>query len=233
MTDRSVRLRSVGGLTAALLGAAVLAAPGVAEAGFIGDPTLTNGAGRFSVTGELDLVRDRDLDVDGGANADLETTRLGATAAYGFGSNVDGFVKLGFFSGEIDPGGTGIDTSLGVGFGVKGAFVDRGEIRLGALGQVLYFQSELDTAPGPDIDWFEVDVALAASFRGLGQIVPYAGIKVSLLDGEVENDFDFEQDDTLGLFGGVTFAVSPQVSVGAELRLLDENALAGFVRFLF
>jgi hypothetical protein len=216
----------------AVVGAATLfATPRPAAAGFIGDPTFTNGAGRFSLTGEIDFITDRDLDFDGG-KGDLESTRFFANAGYGFGSSVDGFVKLGLFNGELDPGGTDIDSSLGVGFGVKGAFVDRGEIRLGALGQLLYFQSELENS-GADIDWFEIDIALAASFRGLGQIVPYAGVKVSLIDGDIESGPDFEQDDTLGLFGGLTFAVSPQVALGAELRILDETALGGFVRFLF
>lgn len=232
MPDRSLQLRSGARLAAALAAAAaLLATPRPAAAGFIGDPTFTNGAGRVSLTGELDFVTDRDLDFDPG-DGDLESTRIFANAGYGFGSSVDGFVKLGLFSGELDPGGDDIDTSLGVGFGVKGAFVDRGEIRLGALGQLLYFQSELEDS-GADVDWIEVDVALAASFRGFGQIVPYAGVKVSLIDGEVEGGADFEQDDTLGLFGGLTFAVSPQVALGAELRVLDETALGGFVRLLF
>lgn len=232
MPDRLLRLRLAAGLVAALLGAAALVVvPRPAAAGFIGDPTFTNGAGRFSVTGDLDIVTDRDIDFDGGGKVDLESTRLFATAGYGFASNVDGFVKLGLFSGEID--NADLDTGLALGFGVKGAFVDRGEIRLGALGQVLYFQSEIDDAAGADVDWLEVDVALAASFRGLGQIVPYAGLDLSLIDGEVEPGNDFEQDDILGLFGGVTFAVSPQVSLGAELRIIGETALGAFARFLF
>ncbi|HEX7124455.1 MAG TPA: hypothetical protein VF406_01605 [Thermodesulfobacteriota bacterium] len=233
MPDRSLQQRRGARLAVALAAAAaLLAAPQPAAAGFIGDPTFTNGAGRVSITGELDFVTDRDLDFDPG-HGDLETMRVFANAGYGFGSNVDGFVKLGLFNGEFDPGGNDIDTSLAVGFGVKGAFVDRGEIRLGALGQVLYSQSELENS-GADVDWFEIDLALAASFRGLGQIVPYAGVKVSLVDGEIDAPGgDFEQDDALGLFGGLTFAVSPQVALGAELRVLDETALGGFVRLLF
>lgn len=234
MSDRFMRLRRRAALAAALLATvAAVTLPGAAEAGFIGDPTFTNGTGRFSLTGEIDFVMDRDLDFDGGGRADLESPRLFANAGYGFGPSVDGFVKLGFFGGELDAGGTeDIDTSLGVGFGVKGAFVDRGELRVGALGQVLYYQSELETS-GADIDWIEIDVALAISFRGLGQIAPYAGIKLGLIDGDIEGDADFEQDDIFGLFGGLTFAVSPQVSLGAEVRLVDETAVGAFIRLLF
>lgn len=233
MPDRSARCRAAHVLAGLLLAAAATALPRAAEAGFIGDPTFTNGTGRFSVTGELDLILDRDMDPTPGTRADISTNRLFANAAYGFGRNVDGFVKLGLFDGEVDPGGGDIESSLAVGFGVKGAFVDRGEIRLGALGQLLYFQSELDNAAGSDIDWFEIDIALAASFRGLGQIVPYGGLKVSLVEGEIEPGTDFEQDDTLGIFGGLTFAVSSQLSVGAEIRMIDETALGGFLRLLF
>ncbi len=204
-----------------------------AEASLIGDPTLTNGAGRFGIGGEIDLVFDRDIDFDGG-DGDIETNRFLATGSYGFLQNWDGFVKLGLFNGEIDPGGADIDPGLAIGVGAKGSFVEQGDFRFGALAQFLYFTSDVDTAGSPDIDWFEIDLAPAVSYRGLGQVVPYAGLKLSFVDGEVDRPGgDFDGDDILGLFGGATFAVTPQFNVGAELRILDESAIGFYARYLF
>jgi hypothetical protein len=210
----------------------LLAFAQAARAGTIGDPTVTSGQGRVSLAGEVDFG-ERDIEFDRGGDADLGVTRFLGTAAYGFGPAVDGFLKLGAATGEIDPGGTDIERGLAIGFGARGAFHDDGEIRLGALGQLVFYQSELDTAAGQDIDWYELDIATAASFRGFGQLVPYAGLKVSLVDGDVEGGGDFEQDGVLGFFGGATFVVTRQLSLGGEVRLANETALAVSLRLLF
>lgn len=204
-----------------------------AEASFIGDPTLTTGAGRFAVGGEIDIVFDRDIDFDAG-DGDLNTNRFLVTGSYGFLQNWDGFVKLGLFNGELDPGGVDIDPGFAIGVGARGSFVDRGDFRFGALVQFLYFMSDVDTAGSPDIDWFEIDLAPAVSYRGLGQIVPYGGLKLSFVDGEVDTPGgDFDGDDLIGIFGGASFAVTPQFNIGAELRLLDETALGFYARYAF
>lgn len=201
-----------------------------AAANLIGDPTLTNGAGRFGFGGELDFVFDRDIDTNDGG---LNTNRLFATGSYGFLDTWDGFVKLGLFNGEVDPGGFDIDPGLAVGVGTRGSFTNTGDLRIGLLAQIIYFASEVDTIGAPDIDWFEVDVAPAISWRGLGQVVPYVGVKLSWVDGDIDGQFDFEGDDIFGIFGGATFAVSDTFTVGAELRVLDESAIGVYARFLF
>jgi hypothetical protein len=213
------------------LGGLLALAP-AARAGVIGDPTFTSGQGRVSLAGELEFG-ERDIEFDDGGDADLGVTRFLGTAAYGFGPAVDGFLKLGAATGEIDPGGTDIERGLAIGFGARGAFHDDGEIHLGALGQLVFYQSELDTATGEDIDWYELDIATAASFRGFGRLVPYAGLKLSVVEGEVEGVGDFEQDGVLGFFGGGRFVVTRQLSLGGEVRLGDETALGASLRLLF
>lgn len=228
-------LRSLGcarrfALAALLLVAlAGLAAPRPAAAGLIGDPTLTTGAGRFGFGAELDFILDRDIEFDRGGDVNLDTNRFFVSGSYGFLQGLDGFVKLGLFNGELED--VDVDTGLGFGVGARGSFFQQGPWRFGGLFQILYFTSELDT--GPDIDWIEVDLAGAVSYRALGQIVPYGGLKFSLIDGEVDPGADFEQDNLIGLFGGVSVALTPQISVGAELRLLDETALGIYGRFSF
>jgi hypothetical protein len=226
--SRRVKALLAAASVAALVG---LLGPRPAEANLIGDPTLTNGAGRFGIGGELDFVLDRDLE-DGGT-ADLETTRIIGNASFGLTRNIDGFVKLGLFNGELSDGGAiDIDPGFALGVGGRASFIERGDLRFGVLGQILYFNAELDTVGSPDIDWIELDIAPALSFRGLGQIVPYGGLKLSWVDGDA-GDADFENDDLIGIFGGASFAVSPTISVGAELRLLDESAIGAFVNFKF
>lgn len=212
------------------LALAGLALPRPAEASLIGDPTLTTGEGRFGLGADLDIVFDRDIDV---GNGSLDTNRLLAQGSYGFLRNWDGFVKLGLFNGEVDPGSTDIDLGLAVGVGARGSFLERGDIRVGLLAQLIYFASELDTPGSPDIDWIEVDVAPAVSYRGLGQVVPYGGVKLSWVDGDIDGRFDFEQDDIFGIFGGASVAISQQLQLGAELRLLDESAIGFFARYSF
>ncbi len=208
-----------------------LAAPGPAGANLIGDPTLTNGAGRFGIGAEMDFVLDRDVDFDPGGEGGVDTNRFFVTGSYGFLRNVDGFVKLGFFNGETSPGDVDIDTGLGLGAGVRASFLQQGNWHVGGLFQVLYFTSELDT--GNDIDWFEFDLAAAVSYRGLGQIVPYGGLKLSFMDGEIDGGPDFSQDTPIGIFGGVSVALTPQISIGGELRLIDESAIGIWARYTF
>lgn len=231
MREKMEARRAAGALVVvALAGLVGLGAPGVADANLIGDPTLTMGAGRFGAGGEIDLVFDRDLDFDAGGVGDMETNRLFVTGSYGFLDNVDGFVKLGLWNGEIE--NTDIDPGLGIGFGGRFSFLERGDLRVGVLGQLIYFTSEVDAPGSPSIDFFELDIAPAVSFRGLGPVVPYAGLKFSWVDGDVEGN-DFENDDMIGLFGGASYAVTPNVFVGGELRLIDEGAIGVYATFKF
>ncbi len=223
---RARRFILAASLLAALVGVAL---PRPAEANLIGDPTLTSGAGRFGFGAELDFVLDRDIELDPGGDVNLDTNRFFVSGSYGFLQSLDGFVKLGLFNGERED--VDVDTGLGFGVGARGSFFQRGPWRFGGLFQVLYFTSELDT--GPDIDWIEADLAGAVSYRGLGQVVPYGGIKLGLVDGEIDPGPDFEQDNLIGLFGGASVALTPQISVGAELRILDETALGFYGRFAF
>lgn len=218
---------------ALILGLAGLATPGPAEASFLGDPTLTNGAGRFGIGAELDFVFDRDIDFDVGPDGGLDTNRVFFTGSYGFLQNLDGFVKIGLFNGEVDPGGVDIDTGFGIGGGARGTFLRRGDWRFGALAQIMFFSSELDTPFNQDIDWLEVDLAGAVSYRGLGQIVPYGGIKLGFVSGEIDPGVDFDQDDVVGIFGGASVAITPNFTAGAELRLIDESAIGFYARYTF
>ncbi len=234
MRQRTGRARRAAAALAAtlLVGLAGLAVSRPAEASLIGDPTLTNGAGRFGVGAELDFVFDHDIDFDGGGDGELETNRFFATGSYGFLQDLDGFVKVGFFNGDLDPGSTDIDTGFGIGGGVRGTFLRQGDWRFGGLFQIQFFSSELDFPGNPDIDWLEFDVAAAASYRGFGQIVPYGGIKLGFIDGDIEGA-DFDQDDVFGIFGGASVAIMPQFTVGAELRLIDETAIGVYARYTF
>ncbi len=204
-----------------------LTIPGLATATILGDPTLTVGAGRAAVAGEVDL----------GLSDDIETNRFWIRGDYGFAPNIDGFLRAGIFDGDF--GAADID-GYGFGGGVRMDLVQEKDWHFGGLAQVMYNRGEVDipgftvgpiTIPGQnvDVDWFELDLAGAASFRGAGPLVPYGGAKIGYITGDdpVDNDLGFT------LFGGATYAVAPQLLVGGELRIIDDDALGLFVRYTF
>jgi hypothetical protein len=210
------------GLAAAALAALVaLAAPRPAGATMVGDPTLHVGAGRFAGGLEAEL----------GVGGDIETDRFFVKGEYGFAPNVDGFARIGFLGGDLD-GGADVD---GYGFGGGARFTvqrDR-EWRFGGLGQVHYFLGEAKvTIPffgsfEEDFDWLEIEAAGAASYRGLGQVVPYFGLKLGVITGDPDTDLQITP------FGGATFAVNPRLTLGGELRIIDDAALGVFARYAF
>ncbi|HWP35745.1 MAG TPA: hypothetical protein VNM66_09125 [Thermodesulfobacteriota bacterium] len=222
MVESLRRGRRVPGIlaAAALLGLLTLSAPGAARADAVGDPTLTTGTGRLGFGVQFDLS-ERDLDPPG----ELETVRLLGTASFGFAPNVDGFLKAGLVNGDD------LDLGFGLGAGLRASLLRQGDWQVGGLVQLVYFLTETDPF-GLDTDWIEFDLAGAVSFRGAGALVPYAGIKIGLLEGDVEGR-DFDQDDPVGVFGGVSVAVSRNLTVGAELRLINEDGIAVFVNARF
>jgi hypothetical protein len=213
--------RSTCALVAAALAALVaVAAPGPAGATMVGDPTLHVGAGRFAAGAEAEL----------GVSGDLELDRVSAKGEYGVAPNIDAFGRIGFFGGEEGP--ADVD-GFALGGGARFTLTREKEWRFGGLGQVHYFLGEAEvTVPffgsfEEDFDWLEIEAAGAASYRGLGQVVPYFGLKLGLITGDPDTDFQFTP------FGGATFAVNPRLTLGGELRIIDDGALGVFARYAF
>lgn len=205
--------------------------PEVAAATVLGDPTLSVGAGRFALAGEVDL----------GLDNDFETNRLWLRGDYGLAPNIDGFLRLGLFDGDTD-GGFGGDASLdgfGFGGGARADLLQEKDWHIGGLVQMMYNMGEAEvTTPAippfipamtfkEDVDWLEIDVAGAASFRGAGPFIPYAGVRLGLITGDPDTDFG------VTLFGGASYAITEQLLVGAELRIIDDAAIGAFVRYRF
>jgi hypothetical protein len=202
-----------------------LAVPPSASATIIGDPTLTVGAGLTAGAAEIDL-----------GLSDIETNRLFFRGDYGVAPNVDAFGRVGIFEGDF---GLAEVDGFGLGGGVRLDLQQEREWHFGGLGQLMYFKGESTvTIPGipgffpattfeADFDWFELDFAGAASYRALGQVVPYFGAKLGLVTGDPDTDLGFT------IFGGGTFNVNPRLSLGAELRLIDDDALGLFARYRF
>jgi hypothetical protein len=213
--------RSTCALVAAALAALVaVAAPGPAGATMVGDPTLHVGAGRFAAGAEAEL----------GVSGDLELDRVSVKGEYGVAPNIDAFGRIGFFSGEEGP--ADVD-GFALGGGARFTLTQEKEWRFGGLGQIHYFLGEADvTIPffgsfEEDFDWLEIEAAGAASYRGLGQVVPYFGLKLGVITGDPDTDFQFTP------FGGATFAVNPRLTLGGELRIIDDGAIGVFARYAF
>lgn len=206
--------------------AGLAAVPRAASATIIGDPTLTVGAGKAAVAGEIDL----------GLSGDFETNRLWVRGDYGLAPNMDGFLRAGFFDGDADAGGFGDADLDGFGFGggVRADLQTEKDWHIGGLAQIMYNKGETKiTLPfglgsfEEDFDWWEFDVAGAGSFRGAGPVVPYVGARLGLITGDPDTDFQ------ITLFGGMSYAISPVFSVGGELRLIDDDSLGLYARYRF
>jgi hypothetical protein len=147
---------------------------------------------------------------------------------------MDGFVRLGTFEGDYEgPGDADID-GYGIGGGIKLDLQRQNDWHLGGLGQVMWFSGESKvTLPfglgtiEEDVDWLELDAAGVGSYRALGQVVPYAGAKLGLITGDPDTDLGFT------VFGGATFQVNDRLSIGGELRIIDDDALGFFARYRF
>jgi hypothetical protein len=211
-------------LAAALGALLALAAP--AGATMVGDPTRHVGQGRFAGGVEAEL----------GVGGDLETDRFVLKGDYGFAPEVDGFARLGFFTGEEDV--ADIDGYF-LGGGARFTVQRDREWAFGGLGQAHYFfgEAEVDIPGFPpfippqsfeeDFDWLELEAAGAASYRGFGQVVPYFGLKLGIVTGDPDTEFQFTP------FGGATVAVNPRLTLGGELRIIDDAALGVFARWAF
>jgi hypothetical protein len=210
----------------ALAALVTAAAPRPAAATMVGDPTLHVGQGRFAAGLEAEL----------GLGGDIETDRFFLKGDYGFAPDVDGFARLGLFTGDEGP--ADID-GFGLGGGARFTVLREREWRFGGLGQIHYFTGEATIdIPGippffppqrveEDFDWVEIEAAGAASYRGAGQVVPYFGLKLGIVTGDPDTELQFTP------FGGATVAVTPQLTLGGELRIIDDAALGVFARWSF
>ncbi len=217
-----------------LLVATGFALPEVASAARLGDPASVAAPARFTLGVEYEFL-ERDVEFDStffGANeAELESQRVLVRGAYGIAPNLEVFARLGGAEAETDTPAVNGDFGLALGGGVKGVIFRGPNWAVGAVGQLLYFESE----NGGDIKVLEFDLASGVSFA-LGPVTPYAGLVLQVTEGELTRlgeSRDFDQDNLIGVFFGMNYVAQPNISLGFEAHLIHETAvsLALEVRF--
>lgn len=213
-------------ILAALVGAG-LALPEAVFAARIGDPASVAAPTRFTLGVEYEFL-ERDVEFDSaffGANkAELESQRVFVRGAYGIAPNLEVFLRLGGAEAETDTPGVNGDFGLAFGGGVKGVIYRGPNWAWGAVGQILYFESD----NGGEVDVLELDLASGVSFA-LGPVTPYVGLVLQVTDGELSTagqSRDFEQDDIIGVFFGMNYVPQPNISLGIEAHIIHETAVS-------
>ena len=217
-----------------LLVAGGFALPDAASAARLGDPTSVAAPTRFTLGVEYEFL-ERDVEFDsplqGFNEAELESQRVLVRGAYGIAPNLEVFARLGGAEAETNTPSVNGDFGLALGGGVKGVIFRGPNWAVGAVGQLLYFESE----NGGDIKVLEFDLASGVSFA-LGPVTPYAGLVLQVTQGELTTagqSRDFDQDNLIGVFFGMNYVAQPNISLGFEAHLIHETAvsLALEVRF--
>jgi len=210
-----------------LLVAGGFAMPDAASAARLGDPTSVAAPTRFTLGVEYEFV-ERDVEFDSplaGANeAELESQRIFVRGAYGIAPNLEVFARLGGAEAETNTPSVNGGFGLALGGGVKGVIFRGPNWAVGAVGQLLYFESE----NGGDIKVLEFDLASGVSFA-LGPVTPYAGLVLQVTQGELTSpagSSDFDQDNLIGVFFGMNYVPQPNISLGFEAHLIHETAVS-------
>jgi hypothetical protein len=202
----------------------------------IGNPTATVGDRMSAVDVSVDFTN-RDIDVEGGGDDDVDSNRILVKGTYGI-EPINIYAKLGVANVEVDDADG--DYGLAFGFGIKATVHETPNAKVGIGLQYLSFESE-DTVNGVDYEAdvsSEIDIFAGVSYLGLqNNITPYGGLVISMIDGDLEvegwGSADFEEDDTLGIFAGIDFDASDQFKAGVELRLINETSITLKVSYLF
>jgi len=229
----------------------------VAMAGTIGNPTATVEQGSFRVGAEIDLM-ERDIESDDGGEAvEAESNRYIVRGTYGISDQINVYAKLGMADCTVDEFDG--DNQFTYGGGLKATIYDAGEVKIGLVAQLSHVSSEdsyeeegyygYSYSEDVELTWWEYEIAVGASYGGLGNFVPYGGIFYSRIDGEAEVAYewvnyyygtysgsetsDFEESDSIGIFVGADYAVSEQFNLGAEARLINESSLSFWASYAF
>ena len=203
-------------------------AQAITFAGGIGDPGSTLMKGEWALGPEISGVG-REISDGDSVRYDTESWRLLLKGSYGIKDWLEVFGRAG--GATIKIRGTPFDSNLGIaaGGGVKGTFLDPPghPLRYSVGGQFLYTQG---SDQGATAKWFEYDIWLGASYKGLKNLIPYGGVIYSRVDGKLQ-DFqskpaldEFRSPTAAGIFFGMNWPWSKKTNLGIEARLFSENS---------
>ena len=189
---------------------------------------------------------------------DFETTKLLATAGYGFARNWEAFLGIGATKAEFgdDLWSVGEDFDSGIGLGVRGGVkttlfeIPELNLQIGALLQLNWanYDGKLDVPQqaGPDfveVDLIEMQIAVGATYPCKEGITVYGGPFVHYISGDLEEldtvgayDITWEIDEgpTWGAYIGAQMEIAPNCVFNIEYQhSSDANVLGASLMWKF
>ncbi|MHB8483017.1 MAG: hypothetical protein ACYDBV_09880 [Nitrospiria bacterium] len=212
------------------------------DAAPIGNPTAQTPAQKLSI-GPLVDIYSQDFTANG-YKITGKGDRLFLNFNYGVDRNVEFFGNAGFSKEDLEFGG--ITYSGNYGMGVElGAKATLGELRpehikFGGGAKLLLARSSVDFSPGlkSDVDWTEFGLFGGMSFEAQPDLTPYLGIQIAktasnIKDSPIGMQSNFDEEGMIGLFGGIDLKIQKDISLGMELRIINEVSATLNCRFLF
>ena len=213
----------------------------VAISGTIGNPNATVQNKKVVFDFDTDFTN-RDIDVEGASVHEMDSSRFLVKGTYGLETGnipLNLYARLGMANGEVEDPSGNFDGDYGLTYqlGMKATVYEMTNMQVGVGLQYLSMSSEDSTAGSTaEVDSSEIDLYAGTSYTGLGKVVPYGGLHLSMVDGEFSDSgfsVDFEQDDSIGLFMGADLGLSDQFRGGAEVRLVNETSFSLNLSYLF
>lgn len=166
----------------------------------------------------------------GTSSVDLKYTAF--MGSFGFGLGEAGVLEVhaGQISGKIEQEDTASGTIFGA--GLRYTVADTGKVRHGFLAAFHSGSVSNDTS---STDVSQTDLGYGAAFAFGDKGAMYAGGVFSSLNGTLSLEvppyysYDFEGDASVGFFGGVEFAASPTLVIGAEIHALHDSSFGFYV----
>jgi hypothetical protein len=215
------------------LGAALSLGSLPAGAAWFGTPGFAMRNGRSSIQAVYDTGTRSIEPKNGGNDIDMDTNRFYIEYARGFGNGLDLFGRFMPETGDASFENSNYNPSLlGFGGGVHWAPAQSGPVHWG--GQV---SLDLDSGKdqGTKLNVTEIALAGGGSYRANNNLDVYAGASLMRSDISVKNGGTqkFELSNTFGLYGGLGFLPTPNVTLGFELHLINETVFgfSGSYRF--
>lgn len=219
---------------------ASLASAGPAAAAAIVDPSDTIGSGRVRLDGTAVGVFSRDLRLEQPElTVDASARTFGIGGSFGLLDGLDGFLNVGATRLEIDARGAlptdDFDGDVGFAFGggLRYRFLDERYFKVGSSVSI----GRHESADGDvEATWLDGEFLLAASLHAFRDVVPFAGLSVGVVHGQLDGPFgriDFRQENVVGALAGLRYAATSQVEATLAGRLFDREEVSFTLSFGF
>ncbi|MBI1821460.1 MAG: hypothetical protein HY036_11220 [Nitrospirae bacterium] len=208
----------------------------------IGNPTAQTPSQKLSI-GPLIDIYSQDFKANG-YRITGKGNRLFLNFNYGVDRNVNFFGNAGFSKEDLEFGGNTYSGNYGMGvqFGARATLGElRPEhIKFGGGAKLLLARSSVDFSPTlkSDVDWTEFGLFGGMSFESQSDMTPYLGLQIAKTASNIKDppagiQSNFDEDGLIGLFGGLDLKIQKDISIGMELRILNEISAALNCNFSF